>query len=73
MREEQLGDATEDRRKAVLKAFAEVENRRRNLEKREASQKKRETDQHEEAQQKVHSLFKLSLIELSLSKMPARW
>lgn len=52
-KESELGDLQEETDKEVLRAFAEIENRRINIEKREALQRKREAEQQEKEQQDV--------------------
>lgn len=56
MKQNQLEDEEHVKSKAVMKAFADMENRRRNLEQREAKQRKRESDQQEKEQVKVSSV-----------------
>jgi hypothetical protein len=58
VKETELGDLTEEQDKAVIKAFAEMEHRRVNLEKREAAQKRREAEQQEKQQQQTVEMFK---------------
>lgn len=52
-RESELGDLQDAVDKEVLRAFAEIENRRLNLEKREAAQRKREAEQQEKEAEAV--------------------
>ncbi|EQC38542.1 hypothetical protein SDRG_04248 [Saprolegnia diclina VS20] len=47
----------EVKEKAVMKAFAEIENRRRNFEAREAAQRRREADQEDEAKEKERAVY----------------
>ncbi|ETI39827.1 hypothetical protein L917_13917 [Phytophthora nicotianae] len=56
--ESELGDLKEAVDKAVMRAFAEIENRRQNIEKREAAQRRREAEQEEKEQAKVANMFK---------------
>ncbi|TMW56732.1 hypothetical protein Poli38472_006742 [Pythium oligandrum] len=58
MKESELGDLEEAMEKAVIKAFAEIEHRRQNLEKREAAQRRREAEQQEKEQEKLVESFK---------------
>ncbi|KAG7391512.1 DnaJ (Hsp40), sub C, member 8 [Phytophthora pseudosyringae] len=58
VKESELGDLDEAVQKAVLRAFAEIENRRQNIEKREAAQRRREAEQEEKEQAKVVNMFK---------------
>lgn len=53
VKEAELGDLKDEVEKAVLRAFAEMENRRLNLERREAAQRRREAEQAEKEQEKV--------------------
>jgi DnaJ family protein C protein 8 len=57
-KESELGDLEEAVEKAVLRAFAEIENRRVNIEKREAAQRRREAEQEEQEQKEVSNMFK---------------
>ncbi|RLN94826.1 hypothetical protein BBJ28_00011156 [Nothophytophthora sp. Chile5] len=56
--ESELGDLKDAVEKAVLRAFAEIENRRQNIEKREVVQRRRETEQQDKEQEKVVDMFK---------------
>ena len=58
IKESDLGDLDEALEKAVLRAFAEIENRRVNIEKREAAQRRREAEQEEKEHAKVVNMFK---------------
>ncbi|KAG6970173.1 hypothetical protein JG688_00004987 [Phytophthora aleatoria] len=58
VKESELGDLKEAVEKSVLRAFAEIENRRLNIEKREAAQRRREAEQEEKEQTKVANMFK---------------
>ncbi|KAG6611183.1 putative molecular chaperone (DnaJ superfamily) [Phytophthora cinnamomi] len=58
VKESELGDLNEAVEKAVMRAFAEIENRRLNIEKREAAQRRREAEQEEKEQAKVVNMFK---------------
>eukprot|EP00644_Phytophthora_capsici_P017244 jgi/Phyca11/536176/estExt2_fgenesh1_pg.C_PHYCAscaffold_480062 len=58
VKETELGDLKDEVEKAVLRAFAEIENRRQNIEKREAAQRRREAEQDEKEQAKVVNMFK---------------
>lgn len=58
IKESELGDLKDEVEKAVLRAFAEIENRRLNLEKREAAQRRREAEHEEKEQEKVVNMFK---------------
>ncbi|CAI5702966.1 unnamed protein product [Peronospora effusa] len=58
IKESELGDLKDAVDKAVLRAFAEIENRRLNIEKRDAAQRRRETEQEEKAHVKVVNMFK---------------
>ncbi len=51
-----LPDLEESKVKAIMKAFATIENRRRNVEKREADARRREQEQEDLAKEKVKSL-----------------
>jgi hypothetical protein len=53
-----LGDEKEAIEKAVLAAFAEMENRRLNIEKREAAQRRREAEQEEKETEKMTESYK---------------
>lgn len=53
VKEAELGDLHDEVEKAVLRAFAEMENRRLNLERREAAQRRREAEQADKEQEKV--------------------
>ncbi|KAE9007998.1 hypothetical protein PF005_g7587 [Phytophthora fragariae] len=57
-KESELGDLKDAVEKAVMRAFAEIENRRLNIEKREAAQRRREADQEEKEHAKVVNMFK---------------
>ncbi|KAF4132062.1 DnaJ domain [Phytophthora infestans] len=57
-KESDLGDLKEAVEKAVMRAFAEIENRRQNIEKREAAQRRREAEQEEKEHTKVANMFK---------------
>lgn len=52
-KESELSDLKEEVEKAVLRAFAEIENRRRNLETREAALRRREAEKLDKEQQEV--------------------
>lgn len=52
-RESELGDVQDEEEKEVLRAFAEIENRRLNIERREAAQRKREAEQVEKEEREV--------------------
>ncbi|KAJ0405970.1 hypothetical protein P43SY_005536 [Pythium insidiosum] len=54
----ELGDEEQEKETAVIKAFAEMEHRRQNLEKREAAQRRREAEQQEKDQEKLVATFK---------------
>uniref|UniRef100_M4BAX3 J domain-containing protein n=1 Tax=Hyaloperonospora arabidopsidis (strain Emoy2) TaxID=559515 RepID=M4BAX3_HYAAE len=58
IKESDLGDLDEAVEKAVLRSFAEIENRRVNIEKREAAQRRREAEQEEKDHAKVVDMFK---------------
>ncbi|KAL3661338.1 hypothetical protein V7S43_013542 [Phytophthora oleae] len=58
VKETELGDLKDEVEKAVLRAFAEIENRRQNIETREAAQRRREAEQDEKEQAKVVNMFK---------------
>ncbi|KAL7692885.1 putative DnaJ domain, tetratricopeptide-like helical domain superfamily [Plasmopara halstedii] len=58
VKESELGDLKDAVEKAVMRAFAEIENRRVNIEKREAAQRRREAEQEEKEQAKVVNMFK---------------
>ena len=58
IKESELGDLNDAVDKAILRAFAEIENRRLNIEKRDAAQRRRETEQEEKAHVKVVNMFK---------------
>lgn len=55
VKESELGDLKEEVEKAVLRAFAEIENRRQNLETREAAQRRREAEKEEKDNKEVCS------------------
>lgn len=52
-KESELGDLKDEVEKSVLRAFAEIENRRRNLETREAAQRRRDAEHQEKEQKEV--------------------
>ncbi|GLE07880.1 hypothetical protein PINS_up018622 [Pythium insidiosum] len=54
----ELGDEEQEKETAVIKAFAEMEHRRQNLEKREAALRRREAEQQEKDQEKLVASFK---------------
>ncbi|RHY35392.1 hypothetical protein DYB32_000163 [Aphanomyces invadans] len=56
-RVDQLPDINDLNEKAVLKAFADSENRRRNVEARELKQRRREVEQEEAEKEKVTSAY----------------
>ncbi|KAL4087080.1 hypothetical protein PRIC1_012980 [Phytophthora ramorum] len=58
IRESELGDLSDAVEKAVMRAFAEIENRRQNIEKREAAQRRREAQHEEKEHEKVVNMFK---------------
>ncbi|KAF4321687.1 hypothetical protein BBO99_00001142 [Phytophthora kernoviae] len=58
IKESEPVDLKDEVEKAVLRAFAENENRRQNLEKREADQRRRGAEQEEKEQEKVVNMFK---------------
>ncbi|KAH7474885.1 DnaJ-like protein subfamily C member 8 [Phytophthora ramorum] len=58
IRESELGDLSDAVEKAVMRAFAEIENRRQNIEKREAAQRRREAQHEEREHEKVVNMFK---------------
>lgn len=53
IKERDLGDLKDEVEKAVLRAFAEIENRRRNIETREAALRRRETEKLDKEQKEV--------------------
>ncbi|OQR99218.1 hypothetical protein ACHHYP_07219 [Achlya hypogyna] len=53
----QLPPIEELKEKAVMKAFAEIEHRRRNFEAREATQRRREADQEDELKEKERAVY----------------
>ncbi|TYZ63942.1 hypothetical protein PybrP1_002909 [[Pythium] brassicae (nom. inval.)] len=57
-KESELGDLQDEEEKEVLRAFAEIENRRLNIERREAAQRKREAEQQEKEEREVVDMFK---------------
>ncbi|KAF0737800.1 hypothetical protein AaE_008915 [Aphanomyces astaci] len=57
-RADQLPDLADLNDKAVLKAFAESENRRRNVESREMKQRRREAEQEEAEKEKERAAYK---------------
>jgi hypothetical protein len=60
IKEKDLGDLKDEVEKAVLRAFAEIENRRRNIETREAALRRRETEKLDKEQKEVrYCLLKL--------------
>ncbi|TDH67457.1 hypothetical protein CCR75_005965 [Bremia lactucae] len=58
LKEKDLGDYKDAVDKAVLRAFAEIENRRMNIELREANQRRREAEQEKKEHAKNVNMFK---------------